>query len=154
MDRKPEITYHWHAYNQLSIDQLYDILRLRQEVFIVEQNCPYLDIDDLDQHSWHLSGIDEEGRLAAYLRLTLPEYKYKEPAIGRVITRRDVRGTGVGRDLLNRGIYKCSQLFPHAGIRISAQVNAEGFYQSLGFEPVSDPYDEDGIPHISMLIKP
>ena len=146
-----KITYQWLAYDQLSADQLHDILALRQAVFIVEQRCPYLDIDGLDRHAWHLLGRDADGALVAYLRAVQPGSKYPEPSIGRVVTHPNVRDQGIGRELMTIGIENVEKLFPGSPIRLSAQVYARGFYQSFGFETAGQPYDEDGIPHVEML---
>jgi ElaA protein len=141
----------WYDFHELSVDLLHDILLLRQDVFVIEQNCPYDDIDGRDKNSWHLLGEDEDGEMVAYLRLTKPGYKYAEPAIGRVVTARKVRRTGAGAELMREGIRKSEELHPGSPIRISAQVYAKGFYAQFGFEPVGEPYDEDGILHIVML---
>ncbi len=145
------LTYKWHFFDQLSIEQLYEILTLRQDVFILEQNCAYTELDGLDLHSWHLSGRDAKGELLAYLRLTKPGHKYREPAIGRVVTARSVRGTGIGRELMIMGISKAEELYPGEGIRLSAQVYAQGFYESFGFIEIGEPYDDEGIMHVEMV---
>ena len=148
-----KITWHWLKYSQLSIDQLYDILSLRQAIFIVEQNCPYLDADGLDRRAWHLLGY-RDGELVAYLRVVEPARKFTEPCIGRVVTRQKVRRTGVGKELMREGIRRVEELFPGQGIRISAQAHLEKFYGEFGFRAVRGPYDEDGIPHFEMLRQP
>ncbi|WP_308366957.1 MULTISPECIES: GNAT family N-acetyltransferase [unclassified Microbulbifer] len=151
------IHWQWRSFEQLSLQQLYQILRARQEVFTVEQDCAYQDADCLDQYSWHLMGwcsAPQGQELAAYLRVVFPEKKYPEPSIGRVLTRASHRGTGLGRELMRRAIECTGREYPDRPIRISAQQHLQRFYSEFGFEKVSEPYEEDGIPHIEMLRKP
>lgn len=148
------ISYNWYTFEQLTKEDLYDILKVRQQVFVVEQNCPYLDVDDLDQHSCHLLAYlnkNGETQLAGYLRIILPGRKYAEPAIGRLLTTGDVRGKGVGRELMDHAISYIEKEHPGNPIRISAQCYLTEFYTSLGFSMASEPYDEDGIQHVEML---
>jgi len=136
---------------KLNLDQLYALLRLRQEVFIVEQDCPYLDTDDKDQESLHLMGF-YKGKLAAYTRLVPKGISYEKYAsIGRVITSDAIRGKGFGPLLMNTSV---EQLFEHWGkqaIKISAQTHLVPFYNGIGFEATGDEYLEDGIPHSAMI---
>jgi ElaA protein len=123
-------------------------------VFILEQTCLYPDMDGLDLEAHHLLGWRiENGKreLAAYLRILAPGAKYTEMSIGRVLTTPAARGTGAGRELLARGIEYAEQLHPGHRIKIGAQAYLEKFYQSVGFQTISEPYDEDGIMHIDML---
>ncbi|WP_226647620.1 GNAT family N-acetyltransferase [Microbulbifer variabilis] len=146
--------WQWCSFQQLSTDQLYEILRARQEVFTVEQDCPYQDADGKDQHAWHLICWDKDNnssRLVAYLRVVFPGKKYSEPSIGRVLTKECSRGTGLGKELIRRAVEQTQAEYPGLGIRISAQEHLRRFYGEFGFEQVSAPYDEDGIPHIEML---
>jgi len=148
------MNWQWSSFEELSREDLFVILKVRQAVFVVEQNCPYQDADDLDPVSWHLMGWHEgaTGReLVAYLRVVFPGKKYPEPSIGRVLTTASVRGTGVGKTLTGEAITRIALEYPHMSIRISAQQYLEKFYSEFGFETVSDPYDEDGIPHIEMV---
>lgn len=148
------ITWEWSNFENLSKEKFIEILRVRQEVFVVEQDCPYLDIDGLDEHSWHLVAWDaskEKYHAVAYLRVVHPTYKYNEPSIGRVLTVESTRGTGLGKELMTHAIKYIEQEYPHQSNRISAQQYLEKFYQSFGFTAVSDVYDEDGIPHIEMI---
>jgi len=148
------IEWQWAAYTDLDRDTLFKILQARQEIFIVEQDCPYLDIDHLDPLSWHLIGWlknPNEKELVAYMRVTIPGEKYAEPSIGRVITTQRVRGQGIGNELMREGIARIEQQYPNIPIRIGAQVYLQKYYSSFGFENVGEPYDEDGIPHIEML---
>ncbi|GAB2883310.1 GNAT family N-acetyltransferase [Microbulbifer echini] len=146
--------WQWCSFHQLSIDQLYEILRMRQEVFTVEQDCPYQDADGKDQSAWHLICWDKDNeppRLMAYLRVVFPGKKYPEPSIGRVLTTEPSRGTGLGKELIRRAVEQTQATYPGMSIRISAQEHLDRFYGAFGFERVSAPYDEDGIPHIEML---
>ncbi|WP_047198344.1 GNAT family N-acetyltransferase [Caldimonas brevitalea] len=134
----------------MSLQGLYDVLALRQRVFILEQG-PYLDADGLDQHAWHLLGRDEAGRLLAYLRVVDPGLKYAEPSIGRVVTDAAARGLGLGRRLVAEAVAGLDRLWPGHANRISAQTHLQAFYCAFGYQPVGEPYLEDGIPHIEML---
>ncbi|WP_143304605.1 GNAT family N-acetyltransferase [Chitinophaga vietnamensis] len=138
-------------FQTLSVTELYAILHLRSEVFVVEQNCAYQDMDNSDQKALHLLGYDEEGRLAAYTRLFKAGIKFKEASIGRVVTAPFARGKGAGRALMVQSINVLQAQYGVQPIRIGAQQYLQKFYESLGFEQVSDTYLEDGIPHIEML---
>ena len=141
----------WRSFHELTPDELYDIFVLRQTVFVVEQNCAYLDADGWDRRSRHLYKRDATGLMVAYLRLVEPGVKYAEPSIGRVITHPSVRRTGLGRELMAEGLRGADEHYPGAGIRIGAQKWAESFYRSLGFESVGHEFIEDDIPHVEML---
>lgn len=145
----PSLTWTCKPFQQLSAADLYAILRLRAEVFVVEQNCPYQDLDNNDQQALHLGGFDGE-ELACYVRLLPPGLKYTGASIGRVVTAMTVRGTGIGRELMREALRNCEQRWPGVEITISAQHHLEKFYASLGFGTVSEPYMEDDIPHIEM----
>jgi ElaA protein len=136
----------------LTTSELYKILAARSEVFVVEQDCVYQDPDDHDQSAFHLWGQSDGQQLAAYLRILPPGEKYPEASLGRVLTRAAWRGTGLGKVLVAEGIAHSWQLFPHIPLRISAQAHLETFYGAFGFLAISPPYDEDGIPHIEMLL--
>lgn len=131
--------------------ELYDIMWLRNEVFVVEQNCVYQDADYKDQKGWHYMGVDEEGKLMAYVRLLPPGISYEEPSIGRVLTNPSARGTGVGRVLMQQAIEQCKALFGDVPIKIGAQFYLLKFYSSLGFVQTSEIYLEDNIEHIEMI---
>jgi len=145
----------------LSVEMLHAAYKLRQDVFVIEQNCIYPDIDDWDIGAWHVlgtGGTQHSGNghnggdpLQAYCRLLAPGTKYQESAIGRFVTAPEQRGKGLGYALLERAVADSQRLWPNTGIRISAQAHLEKFYASAGFLKVSEPYDEDGIPHIEML---
>ncbi|MEM9918490.1 MAG: GNAT family N-acetyltransferase [Bacteroidota bacterium] len=125
---------------------------LRQEVFIIEQNCPYLDVDGKDQAAHHLMIRDEEGLLIAYTRLLPKGISYESySSIGRVVTAQSVRGSGIGKFLMQQSIQWIKQLYPEDQIKISAQCYLLRFYQSFGFQPMGEQYLEDDIPHIAMI---
>jgi ElaA protein len=139
-------------YDAISADELYEALALRQRVFIVEQHCLFQDADGWDRFSWHLFGRTADGRCAAYLRIVPPGMRFDEPSIGRVVTAPEVRRTGLGRVLMQEGIRRTRDLFPGRPIMLSAQRYLENFYRSLGFAATGEPYEEDGIPHINMVL--
>lgn len=139
-------------FDELTLDELYAILRLRNEVFVVEQNCIYQDLDDKDKDAWHLMCWHDD-KLVAYTRLIPAGISYSEPAIGRVVTSPSVRNTGLGRELMQRSIEYCEKLFGKTSITLGAQLYLKNFYESLGFEVSSDEYLEDGIPHLDMTRK-
>ncbi len=141
-------------FHELSLQELYNIMALRQEVFVVEQDCPYLDADGSDEAAWHLMGMDKNGRLVAYARLIPKGISYKKyPSFGRVATAQEVRGTGVGKELMEQALAWMEKLFPGEDMKISAQCYLEKFYENFGFEIVGEEYLEDGIPHFPMVLK-
>ncbi len=123
---------------------LYEVLKLRSEVFVLEQQCIYLDPDGADLQAWHLLGRGEGGELQAYARLL------EGPRIGRVLTAPGARGAGQGRALMHEAIAQCERLWPGQPIELAAQAYLQRFYASFGFEPTSALYEEDGISHIDM----
>lgn len=137
-------------FDDLAAREVHDILQARSAVFVVEQACAFQDVDGVDPQSWHLFAR-EGGQIAAYCRLIPPGVKYAEASIGRVITTAAARGRGDGRALMKEALARGASLWPGQPIRIGAQQRLEAFYQSLGFTTVSEPYDEDGIPHVEML---
>lgn len=143
-------------FRALSPAQLYAMLQLRSRIFVVEQQCIFLDLDGLDEDAHHLFGWNDASRtlLLCGVRILAPGVAYDEPSIGRVITAASARGAGTGRLLMQRAIAACGAMYPGRAIRIGAQRYLEGFYASLQFRTVSDPYDEDGIPHVTMLREP
>ena len=138
----------------LTLDELYAIMAIRQEVFVVEQNCPYLDVDGKDQMGVHLMGWNTKEELIAYTRLLNKGISYPDyPSIGRVVTSPSVRGTGIGKLLMEESIKVIRQLFPeNKAIKISAQCYLTRFYESFGFQSTGKEYLEDDIPHIAMLL--
>ena len=142
---------HWtyKAFNELTIYELFKILQLRCEVFVVEQNCVYQDVDDKDMKSHHLIAWDNDV-LVAYCRISPPGISFNEASIGRVLTAKNYRKNGIGRELMHRGIAAALQEYSCKQITIGAQLYLKSFYGSLGFKQVSVTYLEDGIPHIDM----
>jgi ElaA protein len=143
------IAWNWRRFQALALDDLYDLLALRGRVFVLEQG-PYLDPDGLDRRSWHLLGRDAAGALQGYLRVVDPGEKFAEPSIGRVVVAPERRGAGLGRALVAEGVARCEAAFPGQGIRISAQVHLEHFYEGFGFRRSGANYLEDDIPHVEM----
>lgn len=147
-------TIQWQCLNfeQLTTNQLYDILRLRVDVFIVEQNCPYHELDNKDR----LNGVKHllatrSGELIAYCRLLAPGVSFRSPSIGRVITLESARGNGLGHQLLEQAIAFASELWPQQPIEIEAQAHLQGYYERHGFVKASEPFLLDNIPHIEMI---
>lgn len=147
-------------YAELSLDELYALLQLRSMVFVVEQQCPFLDIDGDDDRAWHLLGwvADDDGQvpgprrvLGAYARLFAPGVKYAEASVGRVVSHADVRRTGAGRALMAEALRRLDAIAPGAPVRIGAQQYLERFYTSFGFVRDGDDYLEDGIVHLEMV---
>ena len=138
------------TFEELTVTELYHILQLRCEVFIVEQNCPYLDPDGKDLKSHHLMG-SMDGNLVAYARLVKPGVSYQEVSIGRVVTSPKYRRGGYGIELMNEAISQIERIYGKVPIRIGAQAYLKKFYESFGFVDLNEPYLEDGIPHLIML---
>ncbi len=152
-----ELTFECRHFASLSGADVYVMLALRSRVFVVEQACVYLDPDGLDLDAQHLFGwrvgvgVGAARRLVCGARILAPGVVYAEPSIGRVVTAPEARGTGAGRRLMLEALDVCKAVYPGLGVRIGAQRYLEGFYASLGFVVVSEPYDEDGIPHVTMV---
>jgi ElaA protein len=144
---------HWtdKKFGDLKPEELYAILRLRSEVFVVEQNCVFLDMDNKDQISHHLMGW-QENKLVAYARIVPAGISYVESSIGRIVSSPDVRGQGIGRVLVDKSIQLAYILHGKGVIHIGAQYYLRGFYESFGFEKAGEIYLEDGIEHIEMLL--
>lgn len=138
------------SFDALSPHLLYAILRLRSQIFVVEQQCIFLEMDGRDATAWHLTAEREDG-LVAYARLFAPGGAGEPAVIGRVVVSFAERGTGLGRTLMERAIAECGARWAGAPIRLEAQAHLERFYASLGFAPVGDVYLEDDIPHLSMV---
>lgn len=139
------------TFSKLSLQQLYDILQLRSEVFVVEQDCVYQDVDGNDQISTHILGYDND-ILVVYARILPPNTYFKEASIGRVIVKESHRKHSYGNLLMKYCIDIVKKHFPKAIIKISAQQYLIKFYQSHGFETEGEGYLEDGIPHIAMYL--
>ncbi|MFB9865402.1 GNAT family N-acetyltransferase [Rufibacter immobilis] len=137
-------------FEELTPQELYDLLQLRSAVFVVEQNCVFLDPDGLDNQCQHLL-FYRGATLEAYARLVPAGVSYPELSIGRIITSAAVRGTGVGYQLVQKAIEETYRLFGPGPIKIGAQLYAKKFYERFGFVQSSDVYDEDGIDHIKMI---
>jgi ElaA protein len=140
-------------FNNLSLAELYGIMRLRQEVFVVEQNCPFVDADENDQPSFHLSGLIQN-ELAAYARIVPPGIIYPEPSIGRIVTASKYRHSGYGRQLMEQSLAETEKLFGKTPVRIMAQQYLQCFYQDYGFRQIDEPFLLDNIWHIIMLRQP
>ncbi len=149
---------------RLTPQQVHDLYRLRIAVFVMEQNCPFQDVDGADPLCWHLLGYGDRSQsdegcdlssveLLAYCRLLPAGVKFDEPSIGRVITAQSVRRTGMGRVLMAQAMGRAQALWPGQALRIGAQAHLERFYNEFGFTKSSEPYDEDGILHIEMHYK-
>ncbi|MGX9418203.1 GNAT family N-acetyltransferase [Vibrio sp. WJH972] len=144
------LSFKWSRLDSLSVMEFFEIIKARESVFVVEQQCPYQETDEMDRDSWHLA-VSLNDELVAYVRVVDPGVKYAQPSIGRVMTLQPFRHLKIGRPLMNEAIRFTEHTFPKLGIKIGAQVYLQGFYESLGFEAVSEPYDEDGILHLDML---
>jgi len=146
------IEWKYKKFDELTNIELYEILKLRNTVFVVEQNCVYLDTDDKDLQSCHLLGY-EQNQLIAYLRILPPGISYNEASIGRVVTHPNFRKSGYGIELIKIAIVKTLEQFDTDSIKISAQCYLLNFYSNLGFVAVGEAYLEDDIPHIEMIYK-
>ena len=156
-----DIVWHCCAWSELDREQLYGLLRLRAEVFVVEQDCPYQDLDGKDRQGLHLwaerqdAPLSEGGEAWAITRLLPAGVSYSsEVSIGRVVTAASVRRTGLGKELMTRSLEALANHWPGEPIRLSAQQYLERFYADFGFEAVGESYLEDGIPHIAMVRPP
>ncbi len=146
----PDLIWTYKQFDQLDLMELYRILQLRSTVFVVEQNCPYLDLDNKDQESYHMAGW-KGNELVAYARLLPPGLSFSEASIGRVVSNPTYRNTGAGKQLMQKAIEITYTLFQVPEIRIGAQLYLQEFYTNLGFQKASEEYLEDNIPHIEMI---
>jgi len=144
-----EIRWTLQQFSELTNADLYELLKLRSAIFVVEQNCVFPDMDDKDYSSYHLCGWKDE-KLVAYTRVLPPGLAYENCSIGRVVTAASVRRQGVGRILMKKSIEACQQLFSSQDIEIGAQLYLEQFYGSFQFKREGEVYLEDGIDHIHM----
>ncbi|OSN08236.1 GNAT family N-acetyltransferase [Lonsdalea iberica] len=145
----------WHDWgvDDLTVKSVYQLLRLRNQVFIVEQSCPYLDIDGQDLTPGHRHIVAyRHGQLMAYARLLAPTPARDAVAIGRVIVSAEARGQKLGHQLMAQALSACARHWPQRPCYLSAQAHLQDFYRQLGFVAVGEPYDEDGIPHIDMSL--
>jgi ElaA protein len=145
-----DMAWRFAHFDELTPREVHDLFQLRVAVFVLEQNCPFQDLDGADLDAWHLLGRAGNA-LQAYCRLLSPGVKFPEASIGRVITSQEARGTGLGRVLMAEALQRAQSLWPGQPIRIGAQARLEKFYEGFGFRRASDEYIEDGIPHIEML---
>lgn len=145
-----QIQWMLKKFEELTPYQLYALLQLRSEVFVVEQNCVFQDADDRDQNSYHLMGFNNN-KLIAYTRLVPPGEMYEQASIGRVVTSPSARRSGAGKELMKQSIDAVYNLFGVQPIKIGAQLYLKKFYESFGFEPAGEVYLEDGIQHIYMI---
>lgn len=155
-DQVKNIIWQCKPFKKLTLDELYDALKLRIDVFVVEQTCYYPDLDDLDRHpeTVHLFCY-QNNIMTAYARLLPKGLTYQEnPSIGRVIVKASARGTGLSHLLMKQALTISEQIFPEQIVKISAQAHLEQLYNQHGFVKCSDVYLEDGIPHIAMLQQP
>ncbi|MEG0234606.1 MAG: GNAT family N-acetyltransferase [Cetobacterium somerae] len=139
-------------FNELTLEELYEILKLRSEVFVVEQNCIYNDIDGKDLTSSHIM-IKENGKIKAYLRALQPGVSYEDASLGRVLVSPDARGKGYAKAIVTKGVEYILNNFNTTKITIGAQEYLKNFYSEIGFKPISEVYDEDGIPHLDMTFE-
>lgn len=143
------------AFSELTLDELYELLQLRVDVFVVEQNCPYPELDDKDRllGSRHLIGLDEDGKMVGYARILAPGVSYPDTAIGRVLIKKDARGGGKAAILMQQAMAVALTQWPDHNIQLGGQAYLVKFYEKLGFKTVSDVYLEDNIPHVDMLFE-
>lgn len=147
------ISWVYKSFHDLSAEELYRIIQLRNEVFVVEQKCVFQDADGKDPKAWHLMGW-KDGQLLAYTRLIPEGISYQYASIGRVVSSQNARGSGIGKELMKKSIDILYMLWGKQPIQIGAQLYLKKFYESLGFQQSSDMYLEDGIEHIEMILQP
>ena len=148
----PEISLEWRRFEQLSAPELYDVLRFRQDIFVVEQGSPYPDLDGLDQTARHLL-LRERNALGGYLRLAPMPGPPPSVSIGRVALAPHLRGRGLGRTLMNRALLLCRDDYPVRPIVLRAQRHLVPFYQGFGFAVTSEPFDDFGVTHVEMTMR-
>ncbi|MGB1248052.1 MAG: GNAT family N-acetyltransferase [Chitinophagales bacterium] len=147
-----QIEWRVKKFEELTRLELYDMMNLRQVVFVVEQDCPYIDADYKDLKSWHIMGYID-GKLKLYTRLVFPSISYKEPSIGRVVSCPSIRRQGYGVPLMQKSVEIHDEKYPNQGCRISAQTYLIPYYSTFGFEVCSEEYLEDNLPHHEMIRK-
>ena len=148
------LTWKWKTFSELGVDELYRVLALRAQVFVVEQRSLYQDMDGYDRAAQHLLGVEDSPEaplLVAYLRVLPPQVKYPQASLGRVVVAPEARRHGHGRVLVSKGIDFIEARYPRMPIRIGAQDYLRRFYEDFGFRTMGDVYDEDGIPHVDMV---
>ena len=145
------LQFQTHSFDQLSNRHLYEMLRLRSEVFVVEQKCIFLDQDNHDQFCYHVLGLNGQLDVMAYTRIAPPGILYEEPSIGRVLSSPLYRGRGMGKLIMDYTIKQCEEMFSNTTIKIMAQLYLEKFYSDFGFKTISEPFEEDEILHVYMV---
>jgi ElaA protein len=145
MTSMPKIAMEWQRFDELSAAELYEMLRFRQSIFVVEQRSPYPDLDDFDQSAWHLLLLRKDGQLSGYLRLIPTPLQ-----IGRVGVAAPLRRRGLGRKLVNEALRFCCERYPGETITLGAQLRLVRFYESFGFAVTSEPYEDFGVMHVKM----
>ena len=148
---RADLIWRWRHFSLFSVSEWHEVLRLRTAVFVVEQECPYQEVDEKDPLAWHLE-LHHDGELIGTLRILPPGVAYPECSLGRVAVRADYRRRGLGREVMARALAFCDSRWP--AVRLSAQLYLQPFYESLGFTAVGASYLEDDIPHIEMLRAP
>ena len=143
------IDWRWCKFDELNVHDLYQMLALRQRIFVIEQQCVYLDADGIDQRTEHLTGYDGD-ELVACLRLLPPHVRGPEAAIGRVAVHRRYRRQRLGHELMRLAVQRVDEVHKGVAIHLAAQAHLARFYASFNFEAVSEIYDEDGINHVDM----
>lgn len=144
---------HWNikSFEKLTNIELYNIMRLRSEVFVIEQQCIYMDADGKDINCIHVMGIDQHNNLIAYSRIVPAGISFQEVSIGRVLSSKKYRGIGAGKELIDKSISVINNFYGEVPIRIGAQSYLKNFYEKFDFVVVSSEYLEDDIPHLEML---
>ena len=140
------------TFDELTTTELYNILKERTAVFVVEQQCPYPEVDGKDLQSYHLYK-EENGEILAYLRILPPGVSYTELSIGRVLVKKEYRGQRLAQELMTEALHFIHEELKETTVKIQAQDYLRNFYASFGFEPISDTYLDDGIPHVDMLLR-
>jgi ElaA protein len=148
----PEIMTEWRRFDELTAGELYELLRFRQSIFVVEQASAYPDLDGLDRGAWHLAARSEN-ELIGYLRLTAITGPPPIIRIGRVAVSPSVRRGGLGRMLMEKALIRCRERFPQHVVALGAQVPLVPFYESFGFATASEPYDDFGVAHVEMVLR-
>ncbi|WP_431858467.1 GNAT family N-acetyltransferase [Azospirillum sp.] len=149
----PPLTLRWLRFGEFTTPELYAVLELRQRVFVIEQASLFADIDGRDREADHLLACGDDGALHGYLRVFAPGIVGEAASLGRVVVGENARGTGLGRDLVAEGLAFLARRHPDAAVAISAQEHLQRFYGAFGFETVSAPYDDAGIPHVDMVLQ-
>jgi ElaA protein len=147
-----QVSLQWYRFEELGPALLYELLRFRQAIFVVEQSCAYPDLDGLDQGAQHLL-LRIDGALAGCVRL-IPFPEERRVNIGRVAVVETARGKGLARQMMIEALARCRRDYPDYAVRLSGQTYLAPFYESLGFVTISPPYDDYGIPHVDMVLRP